>query len=267
MPKFRNLTIVKFGGSAITHKDSSPPQIKKDVLKRIIKELKNYSGQLVIVLGGGAHGHQAAHAYGFGDPSTDQKKLLDGIPSIRHNMSILANAIEEIMSQENLPAVILSPFSFVTLEKRNIVSFPTEIIEKTLHSSCIVITHGDVCFDNTFGASILSGDTITVHLAKKLDANRIFIGTNVDGVYDSNPQLNPNAKHIPIINNSNLNEILKGAGLSSATDVTGGMDHKLRELLTLANDTTSIAIFNLLIPGRLERLLNGESVLCTEIKL
>lgn len=267
MLNLSSLTIVKLGGSAITYKNLSPPKVKDEILMRIVKELKVNNNQLIIILGGGAYGHQAAHAYGFGDPLTSQEQLLAGIPSIRHNMCILSTAVEEAMNKENIPAVVLPPFSFVTLNKGNITKFPTDIIKKTLQSGCIVITHGDVCFDNNLGVSILSGDTITVYLAEKLEAKTILIGTDVDGVYDSNPQYNPNAKHISIISKSNLDEIMKGAGSSTAIDVTGGMGRKLRELLNLADKGIRIIIFNLLIPSRLEKLLIGESVLCTEIIL
>ena len=267
MPNSNDLTIVKFGGSAITHKDISPPQVKGELLKRISKELKACSKQLIVVLGGGAHGHQAAHAYGFGDSMTSKERLLAGIPSIRHNMNILSLKVEEAINEEQMPAVVFSPFSFVMLNKGIITRFPINIIEKALHSNYVVITHGDVCFDNSLGASILSGDTIIAYLAKKLKAKNVLIGTNVDGIYEENPQFNPNAKHIQIVNKSNIDYVIKKAGLSLDTDVTGGMGRKLTDLLDLANKGIKIAIFNLLVPSRLEKLLAGESVLCTEIQL
>jgi isopentenyl phosphate kinase len=262
-----DLTIIKLGGSAITHKSLSPPQVKDKVLTRISKEIKVSDDQLIIVLGGGAHGHQAAQTYGFGDSKTSQERLLDGIPLIHHNMNILSMAVEDAMSNENIPAVIFSPFSFVTLNNRAITNFPTNIIEKALHSKFAIILHGDVCFDTSLGASILSGDTITAYLANKLNAKRVFIGTNVDGVYEDNPQYNPDAKHIPVVNSTNIDKVIKGAGTSITTDVTGGMSRKIIELLDLAGKDIRIVIFNLLIPGRLKKLLVGEPTLCTEIKL
>ncbi|MGD2072272.1 MAG: isopentenyl phosphate kinase [Candidatus Thorarchaeota archaeon] len=267
MRNSNNLTIIKLGGSAITHKGLSPPQTKNNLITRISKELKVYQNQLIVVLGGGAYGHQAAHSYGFGNPITSKKQLLAGIPMIRHNMSILSTIVEEAMNRENIPAVVFPPFSFVILNKGNISSFPTNIIEKSLNSNNVVIIHGDVCFDTSLGASILSGDTITVYLANKLKAKNVFIGTNVDGVYDDNPQKNPDAKHIPIVDNSNIDTVIKETGTSMATDVTGGMNRKIRELVSLSDKGIRIVIFNLLIPGRLEKLLIGETVICTEIQL
>ena len=229
--------------------------------------MKLYHKQLIVVLGGGAHGHQAAHEYGFGNPKTSKERLLAGIPAIRHNMNVLSLTVEEAINQEKIPAVVLPPFSFAILNNGFISKFSTNIIKRALHSKHVVITHGDVCFDSNLGAAILSGDTILAYLANKLNAKNVFIGTNVDGVYEENPQYNPNAKHIQIVNQSNIDRVIRRAGSSLDTDVTGGMGRKLIELLDLADKDIKIAIFNLLVPGRLEKLLAGKSVLCTKIQL
>lgn len=266
--QLENLVIVKLGGSVITHKEKSPPAINEKHLERIAKELATHDGRLIVVLGGGAHGHQAAHKHGFGNPDTDPEKLLAGIPEIRHNMSLLATKVEEELNNQGIPGVVFSPFMFVTLSNKRIDSFPLELIEKTLNSGIAVIIHGDVCIDidQSRAASILSGDTIAKYLAEELKPKAVFIGTNVDGVMDSNPEINPNAKHIPLIDNANKDGILTLTGPSSSTDVTGGMTKKISELLELANRDIDIVIFNLLITNRLSALLKNESVVCTRIQ-
>jgi isopentenyl phosphate kinase len=261
----QNPVIVKLGGSVITHKDSSPPRVNEEHLSRIAKELTACSSPLILVLGGGAHGHQTAHKYGFGNPNTPSKNLLAGIPDIRHNMSLLAMQVEEEMRRQGIPSVIFSPFTFVSLKDNLIDSFPTDLIEKTLETGATVIVHGDVCFDETRSASILSGDTIAVYLAKRLTARAVLIGTDVDGVLRENPKSNPDAELIPIINHSGKNQILAHIGPSSSTDVTGGMAKKIDELLELSNTDVEIAIFNLLVTGRLTNLLQGKPAICTKI--
>ena len=261
-----NLIIVKLGGSVITHKESSPPRIDQKNLHRIATELTSHDGQLIVVIGGGAFGHQAAHKFGFGNPDTDSKQLLTGIPEIRHNMLILASRVEDELSNQGIPCVVISPFMFVTLSDNMIEHFPLEIIKQTMNSGITIIIHGDVCFDETKTAAILSGDTIAKYLAEQLHPKSVFIGTNVDGVMDDNPIENPNAKHIPLINNSNKDEVLAVTGPSSSMDVTGGMTKKITELLNLASQDMDIVIFNLLVPNRLVALIENESVICTKIQ-
>nr|KXH72665.1 MAG: hypothetical protein AM325_01150 [Candidatus Thorarchaeota archaeon SMTZ1-45] len=261
-----HLTIVKLGGSVITHKESSPPRINIANLNRITKELQTYRGELIIVLGGGAHGHQAAQLYGYADSNSPKELLLRGIPPIRHNMSKLALSVETSLNKIGIPAIVIPPFCFVTLKNGIIQDFPTDTIKRSLDNGLVVITHGDVCFDEERTASILSGDTIAVFLAKQMNAKSIFIGTDVDGVLDDNPKLNPAAKHIPIINRENKEIILSKTGPSTNTDVTGGMMKKVNELLEIAGIDREIIIFNLTIPDHLKLLLQSEPITCTRIQ-
>ncbi len=266
MLHLKSLTLVKLGGSVITQKKFSPPTVNEMAINRIAKEIRAHKGPLIVVLGGGAHGHQAAHAYGFGDSSTPPEKLLAGIPSIRHNMMLLSLEVEQALNANGIPSVVIPPFASVSMHDGVISSFPTDIIKGVLEAHCVVITHGDVCLDDVQGASILSGDTISVYLAKALDIERVFIGTDVDGIFEEDPRVNPNATLVSVIDSSNKDTVLVGTGTSAAIDVTGGMTQKTQELLELANQTTQIAIFNLTAPGRLTALLEGKSTTCTRIE-
>ncbi|MFQ5831902.1 MAG: isopentenyl phosphate kinase [Candidatus Thorarchaeota archaeon] len=267
MPDLNDLTVVKLGGSVITHKDSSPPSVDKENLYRIARELGYNTGELILVLGGGAHGHQAAHDHGFGNSSTPRDQLLRGVPSIRHNMTTLSYEVEHALNSEGLGAVVLSPFTMTILHEGEIAHFATETIRKTLDSGLIAVTHGDVCFDDVRGASILSGDTIAVHLAREMKAKALYLGTDVDGVFEEDPQANSGAAHIDTIDLSRREAILASTGPSSVTDVTGGMEKKLDEIFTLAGQGIDIAVFNLGVPGRLSDLLLGKSTVCTRIQI
>jgi len=261
----KKLILLKLGGSVITNKRETPPKINEETVRRIATELHHVSLPLIIVLGGGAHGHQAAHAFGYGDPKTPIGTLFEGIPKIRHNMSELSFGIETLFRQERISSVIISPFSIAILEDEKIKSFSLETIQRTIESGHNVITHGDVCFDEKRGATILSGDTIMTYLAKELEIQEILIGTDVDGVLDSDPSINPDAKIIPMINASNMESILASVGPSSSTDVTGGMAKKIKDLLSLSGFGIETTIFNLNVPGRLRDILNGKSVPCTKV--
>lgn len=262
-----NAILIKLGGSVITHKESSPPAVDRSTIQRIAKELRAASEPIIVVLGGGAHGHQAAHIYGYGNPDTPQSKLLQGIPAIRHNMNELAQTVETIFHSEGLSSVVISPFSTVLLEDKQIIRFSTDIISRAISVGHIVITHGDVCFDTKRGASILSGDTIVVFLSQNLNIHRVFIGTDVDGIFNKDPRRYSEAKLIPTVNQQNIEHVLELAGPSDSTDVTGGMAKKMNDLVSLSGLGAKVTIFNLRVPGNLDRLLRGEQIPCTEVVL
>ena len=139
MLQLENLIIVKLGGSVITHKESVPPTINEQHLSRIVKELAVHDGKLIVVLGGGAHGHQAAHKHGFGNPDTNPEKLLAGIPEIRHNMLQLASRVEDEFAEQGIPGVIISPFMIATLKNKSIETFPLEIIKAILNAGIVIL--------------------------------------------------------------------------------------------------------------------------------
>ena len=261
------MTIIKLGGSVITYKDRTPPEVNNNAISHIANELKVSNDNLILVLGGGSFGHQTAHKYGYGEEKVPIRRLLEGIGPIRENMTKLSTFVSDEFTRNGINSVVLPPFTHVTLDNGKISSYPTDILEKSLISGYRVITHGDVCFDQKLGASILSGDTIIVYLAKALKAKRVLIGTNVDGVLEQNPKDALNPKIVPVINQSNRKDVLQLAGDSNSTDVTGGMYKKITELLQLAEESIDISIFNLTIPGRLESLLNGSPTICTTVSL
>lgn len=260
----KHLAIVKLGGSVITNKGKSPPSVNKNRVRRIGQELAEFEGSLIVILGGGAHGHQPANKYGFGNPATTKERRLAGLPKIRHNMSLLSLEVIESLRNLGLPAVSFPPFAFAKLSNNQIQHFPSSLIKKALESDFLVVTHGDVCFDEHLGASILSGDTIIVHLANELNPWGVYIGTDVDGVFTDNPHINPDAKVIPVIQSKEKSTTLSKTGPSSSVDVTGGMDKKVKELFNITPNTR-IAIFNLQVAGRLSTLLQGETPICTII--
>ncbi|MHA1771165.1 MAG: isopentenyl phosphate kinase [Candidatus Thorarchaeota archaeon] len=263
MYKKRTPLIVKLGGSVITHKSRSPPMINRAVVERIARELVTYHDSLVIVLGGGAHGHQAAHAYGFGNPSSEKNRRIAGIPHIRHNMTLLSYEVESALTQAGMHTVVIPPFCTTVLRNGQIEHYYIDSITRSLDAGFVVITHGDVCFDIEQGALILSGDTIVSWLSRVLGVSKVLVGTDVDGIFDADPKTNPDAKIIPQINSSNIDEVLLQTGPSKAVDVTGGMTKKISELAALMNNGVEIIIFNLLVPGRLEHLLHGIQSICT----
>lgn len=104
-----------------------------------------------------------------------------------------------------------------------------------------------VIFGAGSGNPFFTTDTTAALRAAEIDAEVIFKATKVDGIYDSDPKLNPNAKRY-----RNLN-----------------YDHALSKDLRVM-DTTAftlckennipIIVFDLSVPGNIHRAVMGESI-------
>jgi len=104
-----------------------------------------------------------------------------------------------------------------------------------------------VIFGAGMGAPYFSTDTTAAQRALECGCEAIFKGTKVDGVYDSDPTKNPDARFYPEL--SYIQALNQGLGVMDSTAISLCMDNKL-----------PIVVFNLTTGGNIKRALAGESI-------
>jgi isopentenyl phosphate kinase len=263
------MIILKIGGSVITRKGEEHPTLHQENLNRISREIA-HSGveELLIVHGAGSYGHPHAHRYAIGAPLKDEGDLEEK----RRGFCITHQSVQELnlevcraLLEEGIPAVPLAPSSFIHTHHKRITDFKTDLIREYLDLGLVPVLYGDVVLDQDLNIkmAVLSGDQILQYLAHKLDAERVILGTDVDGIYNRNPKTHPNAQLIPLVTSQDDLNFLEGA---QTVDVTGGMGGKVKELLKLAQGNVESQIININKEGLLERALMGDKVQGTWIK-
>ncbi len=101
-------------------------------------------------------------------------------------------------------------------------------------------------------------DRLAARVAQMIGADALILLSDIDGLYDNNPRLNPNAKHLAFIETIN-NEIenMAGDANSNAGVGTGGMKTKI----DAAKIATSAGAFVIIADGQklnpVENILNG----------
>ncbi|MCR4335633.1 MAG: isopentenyl phosphate kinase [archaeon] len=261
------LYILKLGGSVITDKKGNKCTVKKNRLEKIAgiisKAVAKKKFKLILVHGAGPFGHKIVTDYKIAN-GVKTVKQIEGLVKTRQSMETLDEAVIEALVKKNVPAFEVQASSCIIQNKKKIVSFDTKIIQKLLELGAVPVMYGDMVIDNSLGASVVSGYAIISFLAKKLKASKVLLGTDVNGIYDSNPKKNKKAKLILEINNKNINSILKKVSHSSSVDVTDGMKGKLSEIR--ASKAKETIIFNLEKEKNLELLLQGKKINCTIVK-
>ncbi|MCK7459353.1 glutamate 5-kinase [Idiomarina aminovorans] len=100
-------------------------------------------------------------------------------------------------------------------------------------------------------------DNLSAMVATLVDADALFICSDIDGLYDSDPNLNPDAKKIPVVEQID-ESIYSLAGGSVSSVGTGGMRTKVEA----AEKATSHGIDTYIVNGRkgetFESLLQGD---------
>ncbi len=258
------LIILKLGGSVITKKKEDKAEINEEVLQRIASEIsgamKERKVSLMVVHGAGPFGHVPAREYGL-DTGLRDNRQVKGFSITHHSMERLNLLVIDALRKSGLNAIEFQPSSVGILKNEKLVHFPTRALEGILRIGLIPVAYGDVLMDEEKGVGILSGDHLVPYLAKKLNASRVIIATDVAGIFDSDPKGNRNARLIPRINSENIGAL--SIGNSTTTDVTGGMQRKVRELLNLEIESE---IISALEPGLVKKALLGERNIGTVIR-
>jgi isopentenyl phosphate kinase len=165
--------------------------------------------------------------------------------------------IDELQSQ-SAAALPIHPLNNVTLDAGRITHFDTNALELMLNNNIIPVLHGDVVMDRLDGFNVLSGDQIVAFLALKMRPKKVGVGTDVDGIMYQNRKLNH-------LNPGELEKYRDGILGSRSTDVTGGMLHKVVELLEIAKSGIQSEVFNAAYDGNITKFLTSHQDVGTTI--
>ena len=170
--------------------------------------------------------------------------------------------LKDFLSIE-LPVFSFSPASFLISDAKVYSKSYLDPIKKALQIGIIPVVYGDVVLDKVRGCTIFSTEKILSILARELKGEyrvKIIYATDTNGVYDED------GKTIKVITHKNFESVKKAILGSGATDVTGGMLHKVEEALGLAKETgISTQIINGTKKDELKSAILGEKVISTMI--
>jgi isopentenyl phosphate kinase len=252
------LTFLKLGGSLITDKRESQ-HFHADIMKRAAQEIaaaveSTPDLRLLIGHGSGSFGHVAAQQHGtaHGVRSAEQWRGFAEVATVARELNSL---VLKTLRSAGLPVMSFQPSASAQCEDGKIVSMDITPIASALEHGIVPLVYGDVAFDSKRSGTIISTETVFFYLAKKLCPDRIMLLGEVEGVYDHNEQI------IPHIHSGSIEAVAAVLGGSHGTDVTGGMNSKVRHMLSLAKSLPGleIRIFGGTTPGQIEAALKGET--------
>lgn len=253
------ITIMKIGGSVITDKNTElAPQTQ--TIDRLADETQKASVKgLIIVHGGGSFGHPAAQRNAIKEGLKNANQIM-GFAETHHFMTVLNGLVIDSLIMHNIPAVSITPSSCVVTEDGRIKSFEDTPLKMLLRIGFLPVLYGDAVPDAKLGFTVLSGDQLVSALATKLNAQRIIVGVDVDGLFDADPKIEKTAKKLSHLSLDELKQLQGNVGKSTACDVTGGMFGKIAELLPALEKGISVTIVNATKSGCIYKALKGESI-------
>ncbi|MDH5482759.1 MAG: isopentenyl phosphate kinase [Candidatus Bathyarchaeota archaeon] len=258
-------TILKVGGSVITDKNKEL-DAKTQVMNRLAEEIQQAKIEnLVVVHGGGGFGHPTAQKYNIKAGLKEENQKV-GFAETHHIMTMLNGLFMDAFMWHKIPAVSVTPSSCIITENGRIQYFEYTLMKMLLQMDFLPVLYGDAVLDTKLGFTILSGDQLISRLAVGLNAERIIVGVDVDGLYNCDPKAEKNAKLFAHLTLEELKKLQKKTVKPTACDVTGGMFGKIAELIPAIEHGISAKIVNATKPNHIYKVLKGEDVQGTLIE-
>jgi uridylate kinase len=230
-PKYRRI-VLKLSGEALREpgsKDAISPQIVNRLALEI-KEVQALGVQVAVVVGGGNiwRGLAASHR-GMNRTTADY-------------MGMLATVINGMALMSGLEDIGLTTRVQTAIEMNNVAE--PFILRRALHhleKGYVVI------FVAGTGNPFFSTDTTAALRANEIGADAILKATKVDGIYDADPQKNPEAKKFDSITFSDA--LQRRLQVMDSTAFSLCLDNKM-----------PIVVFNIGDSGNIKRAVLGEPV-------
>ena len=207
--------------------------IDTDVLKVLateIKEIHQSGVQIAIVLGGGNifRGIKGA-TKGMDRASADYMGMLATV--------LNCLALQDALEHESVYTRVQSAIEMQELAEPYIRRRAIRHLEK----------NRVVIFGGGTGNPYFTTDTTAALRAMEIGSEVVLKATNVDGIYDADPKKTPGAKRFESI--SYIEVLQRGLKVMDSTAISLCMDNQL-----------PIIVFDLLKPGNLARVVQGEAV-------
>ncbi|WP_079476077.1 glutamate 5-kinase [Marinococcus halophilus] len=242
--------VVKIGSSSLTNQQGS---LSREKLKQYADEIiqLRQAGNEVVLISSGA---VAAGFYDLGYPSrpvtTAGKQAAAAV-----GQSQLMQAYNEEFSRVNIACgqLLLTRENFANHSQyQNAHSTITELLHRQVLP--IINENDSIAVDElTFG----DNDMLSALVAGLVHADTLLILTDINGIYDKNPNEDQGAKKyhfIPAI----TNDLMDQAGETSSSVGTGGMRSKLKAAGTALRLGTRVFVGRLSSGHRLEDVLSGK---------
>ncbi|MCY4523719.1 MAG: UMP kinase [Halobacteriovoraceae bacterium] len=223
--------LLKLSGEGLSGKQGNG--ICPEVLQTLSKEIKDIHEmgvEIALVVGGGnIHRGVAGTTKGMDRASSDYMGMLATV--------VNSLALQDGLERRNVPTRVMS-----AIEMRQICEpYIRRRAIRHLEKNRVVI------FAAGTGNPYFTTDTTAALRANEVGSQVILKATKVDGIYDDDPKVNPQAKKFEKL--KYIDVLNKGLKIMDSTSISLCMDNKL-----------NIIVFNVFNSGNIKKLVMGKKI-------
>ncbi|MGN0610037.1 MAG: glutamate 5-kinase [Oscillospiraceae bacterium] len=236
--------VIKIGTSTLAHKTGRLNIRRMENLVKVIADLQNGGRQVTLVSSGAIGLGMSKLGLQSRPTETRLKQACAAVGQCE-----LMYIYDKLFGEYNLTVaqLLLTKYNIDSPRRQNVVNTFEQLLSRNVIP---VVNENDTVAIDELELEFGENDTLAAHVALLCKADMLVILSDIDGFYDSNPKLDPNAKLIPVVNEIN-DDIRQLAGGAVSGLGTGGMITKLNA----AEMTMAEGIDTVLLNGRNPKIL------------
>ena len=250
--KDKKRIVIKIGSSSLTPPETGALNLTKlEVLVREISDLHNMGKDVIVVSSGAIAVGRRAAGLGHRPSETKEKQACAAIGQAR-----LMMIYQKLFSEYNqLAAQILMTKRTVmdNLSRFNALNTFRELLKL---GAIPIVNENDTV--STYEMQFGDNDTLSAIVAALIDADLLLLLSDIDGLFTDDPNSNPNAELIHVVEKLD-DHLLKMGKSTSTSDVgTGGMASKLTAAKLASAAGTDMVIANGEDFRNIHRVIEGQ---------
>ena len=250
--KDKKRIVIKIGSSSLTHPETGALNLTKlEVLVREISDLHNMGKDVIVVSSGAIAVGRRAAGLGHRPSETKEKQACAAIGQAR-----LMMIYQKLFSEYNqLAAQILMTKRTVmdNLSRFNALNTFRELLKL---GAIPIVNENDTV--STYEMQFGDNDTLSAIVAALIDADLLLLLSDIDGLFTDDPNSNPNAELIHVVEKLD-DHLLKMGKSTSTSDVgTGGMASKLTAAKLASAAGTDMVLANGEDFRNIHRVIEGQ---------
>lgn len=247
--------VIKVGTSTLTYENGKMNLRRMETLCKVLSDLQNSGREIVLVTSGAIGVGVGKLGLAERPQETEKKQAVAAVGQCE-----LMFTYDKLFGEYNrIVAQVLLTADVVANEhnKKNTQNTFNELIKMDIIP--VVNENDSVAVDELVGNNFGDNDTLSATVAGLVEADLLVILTDIDGLYDSNPRVNPNAQRIPYVAGV-TDEIRAIAGGTGSNRGTGGMSTKVNAAAIANEAGISCCVMSGADPKMLYRLFDGEQI-------
>lgn len=248
--KDKKKIVVKIGSSSITHESTGNINYRKlEKLVRVLCDIKNEGKDIVLVSSGAiAVGRQTV---GLNEKPTilAQKQACAAIGQCRLMMTY-----QKLFAEYNQTAAQILMTKYTLLNEDSLQNAKNTFEELFKFGAIPVVNENDTI--STYEIEFGDNDRLSALVCAMINADLLILLSDIDGLYTDDPNVNPDAKFIDLVESIDSDIVNMGKGSVSNVG-TGGMQAKLTAAKIATKSGADMMIANSADVKILSRLIAG----------